>query len=72
MPSGDDKSRLNSRVFPSWRFSSSMSLTTPHFTRKPSSPQDFRLSDFAAGSRPTIPVAVMPKFGVPFAESTVL
>src|ERR1035437_3202549 len=44
MPSGDDKSRLNSRVFPSWRFSSSMSLTSPHFTRKPSSPQDFRLS----------------------------
>src|ERR1022692_4776165 len=33
-PSGDDKSRLNSRVFPSWRFSSSTSLTTPHSTRK--------------------------------------
>jgi hypothetical protein len=32
--SGDDKSRLYSRVFPSWRFSSSTSLTTPHSTRK--------------------------------------
>jgi len=28
------KSRLNSRVFPSWRFNSSTSLTTPHSTRK--------------------------------------
>ena len=33
MPSGDDKSRLNSRVFPSVRFSSSTRITTPHSTR---------------------------------------
>ena len=41
--SGDDKSRLYSRVFPSWRFSSSTSLTTPHSTRKHSSLQGFRV-----------------------------
>jgi hypothetical protein len=34
MPSGEDKSRLSSMVFPSLRFSSSTSLTTPHFTQK--------------------------------------
>ena len=43
MLSGDDKSRLYSRVFPSWRFSSSTSLTTPHSTRKHSSLQGFRV-----------------------------
>src|SRR5450759_174662 len=42
MPSGDDKSRLNSRVFPSWRFSSSTSFPTPHSTRKRTASQDFR------------------------------
>jgi hypothetical protein len=41
--SGDDKSRLHSRVFPSWRFSSSTSFTTPHSTRKQSSLQGFRV-----------------------------
>ena len=41
-PSGDDKSRLNSRVFPSVRFRSSTRTTTPHSTRKYSSPQGFR------------------------------
>jgi len=34
MPSGDDKSRLNSRVFPSVCFSSSTRTTTPHSARK--------------------------------------
>ncbi|SPE43081.1 hypothetical protein SBA3_80007 [Candidatus Sulfopaludibacter sp. SbA3] len=44
IPSGDDRSLLNSRVFPSLRFSSSTSFTTPHFTRKHSAQQDFRVS----------------------------
>ena len=42
MPSGEDKSRLYSRVFPSLRFSSSTSLTTQHFTQKRPAAQHFR------------------------------
>ncbi len=42
IPSGEDKSRLNSRVLPSGRLSRSTSGTTPHITRKWILPQGFR------------------------------